>query len=108
MQHPCGLAHVLHRPHPQKEGPTGSVDTEVALLSCVGMVPERLICARIQAWAESDSLLPESQAGFRPGRSIEDVLILLVQEAFDNFSRRKPNSRTLCVSVDFRAAYDVV
>ena len=79
----------------------------VSLLSCVSKVLEALVGRRLERWAEEKNLLPDTQAGFRKGRSTTDCLTRIVQRAFDNLNNKKM-VRTLVTAVDFEAAFDRV
>ena len=52
-----------------------------------------------------DPLLPKEQAGFRPGKSIVDQVVLLTQDIEDSFEAKK---KAGAVFVDLTAAYDIV
>ena len=52
-----------------------------------------------------DQLLPKEQAGFRPGKSTVDQVVLLTQNIEDSFEAKKKNG---AVFVDLTAAYDTV
>ena len=48
------------------------------------------------------------QAGFRPGRSTVDQVLLLSQSIADSFHQSKPNARTVLATVHFAKAFDLV
>lgn len=59
---------LLPFPKPGKDLSSPSGYRPIVLLQCVGKLMERLVCARLQWWAESRGALLEEQCGFRPGR----------------------------------------
>jgi len=77
----------------------------IALASCVLKVLERIMKRRLERFCELDYLFPESQFGFRKGRSCEDCLSLLNLEIHKSFFC-KGNLGALFL--DIKAAYDNV
>ena len=63
---------------------------------------ERLIYTHVEPII--DPLLPKQQAGFRPGKSTVDPVVLLTQNIEDSFEIRR---RPVCI-VNLTAAYDTV
>ena len=91
----------------------------IALTSSVCKLAERLILARLAFVAESRSLVPDEQVGFRAKRSAEDSIGRLIQNVQDGWQRPKRDRRTerpdgstaqkyLLTAYDFSRAYDVV
>ena len=66
---------------------------------------ERVVQARISHKAEAIHWLPDSQFGFRPGRSTVDVLVRVQQRAHSAFER---GECMLVESLDIRGAFDSV
>ena len=79
----------------------------ISLTSCISKLFERLILARLTFFLESSNLLSTCQAGFRPGRSTLDQILLLSQSIWDGF-QLKPPHRTILASIDFSKAFDSV
>ena len=77
----------------------------LAITSVVGKVFARLIAKRLTAFAEEHHLLPEQQAGFRKGRSVEDNIFILQAVIEDAKLHQQPLA--LCF-VDIEKAYDHV
>ena len=72
----------------QKPGkPTSSPSSfrPVSLTSCIPKLFERLILSRLTFHLESNHLLSTCQAGFRPGRSSLDQILILSQSIWDGF-----------------------
>ena len=57
---------------------------------------------------EQQDILSPVQAGFRPGRSTVDQVLLLSQSIADFFYQSKPGARTVHATVDFAKAFDSV
>jgi len=49
-----------------------------------------------------------TQAGFRPGRSTIDQVLLLSQSIWDDFQKKRPPNRTVLATIDFFKAFDSV
>ena len=96
-------------PIPKKGKPKEQASSyrPISLLSCVSKVLEALLGTRLERWAEELHLLPDSQSGFRKGRSTLDTITTLAQSAFDDLNLPKMH-RTLLVAIDFSAAFDRV
>ena len=77
----------------------------ISLLSALGKVFERLINSELVAHIESNNLLPECQAGFRPKRSTQDQLLKFAQDA----AVAKSRGRVLMATFfDVEKAFDKV
>ncbi|XP_015124438.1 uncharacterized protein LOC107046348 [Diachasma alloeum] len=61
---------------------------------------------RLQVWADSEGILEESQAGFRPERSCLDQIIVL--KAATQLQLRLGSRKVFSVFVDFRRAFDSI
>ena len=75
----------------------------IALLDVVGKVIVRIIQERLQKLAEEE--LPESQCGFRKGRSCSDVVFTVRQLVEKSWEHR---SKSFLVFIDLKKAYDSV
>ena len=76
----------------------------IALLSCLGKVYERLLHQRLRKIIEPYGLSTR-QAGFRPGRNCEELLVDLTEDITASFAGR---SATEAVFLDISKAYDSV
>lgn len=56
-------------------------------------------------WPLLDKCISQNQGAFAPGRSIFDN-ILIVNELFSNFHRKKGNNRSMTIKLDLEKAYD--
>ena len=72
------LAKVVAVPKPKKPPDSASSYRPVSLLCVPYKLYKRLIYNRIQPITES--ALPKEQAGFRPGRSSQDQVVLLTED----------------------------
>ena len=77
----------------------------VSLTSVIGKWMERVLNNRLRYVLESRNLLSQTQAGFRPNRTVEDQLLRLTQEISDGFQERH---RSVLVLLDYSKAYDKV
>lgn len=77
----------------------------ISLTSCVLKLFERLIKLRLERHLELELILPNSQHGFRSGRSCDHCLALLNLEIYRAFSRKQV---TRAIFLDIASAYDKV
>ena len=75
----------------------------ISLLSIVGKVYARVLLARLQKLAER--IYPESQCGFRAGRSTVDMVFSLRQLQEKS---REQNLRSYIAFIDLTKAFDLV
>ena len=66
-----------------------------------------MVLGRLTYILEQQGILPPVQAGFRPGRSTVDQ-VLVSQSIADSFHQFKPGARTVFSTVDFVKAFDSV
>ena len=78
----------------------------ISLLNSLTKVFTSLLAGRIAAWADAIGLLPESQAGFRRGRSCVDNLFILSSVIGSRL--RLKGGKLYSFFVDFRQAFDRV
>jgi len=57
----------------------------ISLASCLLKLLERLVKRRLERFIELDYLIPDSQWGFRKGRSCEDCLAILNLDIYNSF-----------------------
>lgn len=77
----------------------------ISLMSCVLKLLEKLIKIRLERFIELELVLPNSQYGFRSGRSCDHCLALLNLEIYRTFTR---NQATGAIFLDIASAYDNV
>jgi len=77
----------------------------IALASCALKILERIVKRRLERFCELDYLLPESQFGFRNGRSCDDCLALINLEVHKSFIAKE---KLGALFLDIKAAYDNV
>ena len=75
----------------------------ITLLSCLGKLFTRVLNNRLNDWAESNTILTESQFGFRKGRSTSDCLFILHGLIEILLARGK---KMYCCFIDYEKAYD--
>ena len=67
-----------------------------------------MVLGRLIYFLEQQGTLSPMQAGFRPGRSTVDQVLLLSQSIADSFHQSKPSARTVLATVDFAKAFNSV
>jgi hypothetical protein len=77
----------------------------ISLLSCVRKLFKKMICTRLDYWAEKFEIRSPSQFGFRKGRGTRDCLSLLSSDIRISFEQKK---KTLAAFLDISEAYDDV
>ncbi|GFS19860.1 RNA-directed DNA polymerase from mobile element jockey-like protein [Elysia marginata] len=78
----------------------------LSLLNVLGKIFSNVLNARLKAWCNSQNIIPEAQAGFRPSYStIDNIYILqcMVQKYLG-----RPGGRFYTLYVDFYKAFDWV
>ena len=98
-----GTTILLPKPHKDHTNPQNY--RPITLLPALGKTFERIINTRLQSHIESNALLPDSQSGFRPARSIQDNLLEIVQDASWNISH---GFYTMAIFFDILKAFDRV
>jgi len=77
----------------------------ISLASCVLKILERLVKRRFERFVEMDYLIPDSQFGFRKGRSCENCLAILNLEIYNSFIK---GEYVGAIFLDIKSAYDNV
>ena len=77
----------------------------IALESCIAKVLESILKSRLEWFIENGKLLPESQSGFRRGKSCLNSVAHLTSLVHLGFSR---NRFILALFIDIKGAYDSV
>ena len=93
---------------PGKPSDSSSLYRPISLTSCTSKLFKRLVLGRLTYFLEQQDILSPVQAGFRPGRSTVDQVLLLSQSIEDSFHQSKPGARTVLATVDFAKAFDSV
>ena len=93
---------------PGKPSDSPSSYRPISLTSCTSKLFERMVLVRLTYFLEQQDILSPVQAGFRPGRSTVDQVLLLSQSIADSFHQSKPGARTVLATVDFAKAFDSV
>ena len=93
---------------PGKPSDSPSSYGPISLTSCTSKLFERIVLGRPTYFLEQQNILSPVQAGFRPGRSTVDQVLLLSQSIADSFHQSKPGARTVLATVDFAKAFDSV
>ena len=93
---------------PRKPSDSPSSYRPISLTSCTSKLFERMVLGRLTYFLELQNILSPVQAGFRPGRSTVDQVLLLSQSIADSFHQSKPGARTVLATVDFAKAFDSV
>ena len=96
----------IHKPGKPISSPSSF--RPISLTSCISKLLERLILSRLTFHLESNHLLSTCQAGFRPGRSPLDQILILSKSIWDGFQKKKPPDQTILASVDFSKAFDSI
>jgi len=61
----------------------------ISLASCILKALKRLVKRRLKKFMEMDYVIPDSQFGFRKGRSYEDCLAILNLEIYNSFMKEE-------------------
>ncbi|GFY76161.1 reverse transcriptase domain-containing protein [Trichonephila inaurata madagascariensis] len=77
----------------------------ISLTSILGETKERIVTKRLSWFLETNSLLPEEQAGFRQFRSTNQQITFLSQSIKDALDKSRILS---AVFIDLKSAYDTV
>ena len=77
----------------------------ISLLNTLGKLLEAVIARRLSFWAESHSLLPDTQFGGRPGRTTEQALLVLANAVDQAWLRGKV---VTLVAFDLKGAFNGV
>jgi len=77
----------------------------ISLASCTLKILERLVKRRLERYVELDYLIPNSQFGFRKGKSCDDCISLINLEIHKSFMA---GEKLGAIFLDIKAAYDNV
>lgn len=89
-----------------KPGKASSIDNmrPISLTSCVGKAAEHVIHNRISRHIEDEALFTPNMAGFRPGLSTQDIMLMLKKDILD--SQTKDVKGVL--ALDLAKAFDTI
>ena len=93
---------------PEKPSDSPSSYRPISLTSRTSKLFERMVLRQLTYLLEQQDILSSVQAGFRPGRSTVDQVLLISQSIADSFHLSKPGARTVLATVDFAKAFDSV
>ena len=96
-------AEIVAIPKPGKQMDNPKSNRPISLLCTTFKLYERLLLERMIPLVEE--ILPDEQAGFRPGRCTLDQVLNLTEDIEDSFQN---NLKTGAVFVDLTAAYDTI
>ncbi|CAK1545099.1 unnamed protein product [Leptosia nina] len=90
---------------PDKSPENASSYRPISLSSCLGKIFENMLKTRLDWYAESNTIIPHIQYGFRKGRSCADSFISLTN---DLKNAKNNKIHTVCVFLDVQGAFDSV
>ena len=90
---------------PGKSGEEPAHYRPITLLPTMSKILEGMIAHEVSLWAETNHILPESQHGFRKGRSTRHPLWHYTHTIWTSLNTRQ---RTMGISLDLSSAYDRV
>ena len=93
---------------PGKPSDSPSSYRPISLTFCTSKLFKKMVLGRLIYFLEQQDILSPVQAGFRPGRSTVDQVLLLSQSIADSFHQSKPGARTVLATVDLAKAFDSV
>ncbi|CAF4777969.1 unnamed protein product, partial [Rotaria magnacalcarata] len=91
---------------PKKDKQHPSSYRPISLLSCLGKLLEKIIKQRLMLELERRNILPEHQAGFRPGKST--IYNILRLERYAQNQLRCARRHSAVILFDIKAAFDSV
>lgn len=77
----------------------------ISLSSCLGKLFENMLKLRLDYYAESNSLIPSTQFGFRKGKSCSESFVSFIS---DIKKVKLSHSNLVCVFLDVKGAFDNV
>ncbi|KAG0419935.1 hypothetical protein HPB47_003783 [Ixodes persulcatus] len=97
-------ADIRFIPKPKKELKLENL-RPISLTSCLGKAFERVINSRVMKYLDKEQLLPNTQFGFRPHTSTQDILLWIYKDILEN--PRSGQTRCL-LALDLKGAFDNV
>ncbi|CAF2084855.1 unnamed protein product [Rotaria magnacalcarata] len=99
-------ANIILIMKPKKDKQHPSSYRPISLLSCLGKLLEKIIKQRLMLELERRNILPEHQAGFRPGKST--IYNILRLERYAQNKLRFDRRHSAVILFDIKAAFDSV
>ena len=97
---------LLLKPNKDKQHPSSY--RPISLLSCIGKLLEKIIKQRLMLEIERRNILPQHQAGFRPGKSTIYNIVRLERYARGQLRRPRRRRHSAAILFDIKAAFDSV
>jgi len=97
---------VLLKPKKDKQHPSSY--RPISLLSCLGKLLEKIIKQRLMLEIERRNILPQHQAGFRPGKSTTYNIVRLERFAESHLKNPIRRRHSAVILFDIKAAFDSV
>ena len=102
------MANIILLLKPKKDKQHPSSYRPISLLSCLGKLLEKIIKQRLMLELERRNILPQHQAGFRPGKSTIYNIVRLERYARENLQRPRRRQHSAAILFDIKAAFDSV
>jgi hypothetical protein len=90
---------------PGKDSLLSSSYRPISLLACGRKLMEKMICTRLDFWAEKNGILSPTQYGFRKEKGTRDCVAILTTDISTSFEMKKQN---VAAFLDISEAYDNV
>ena len=97
---------LLLKPKKDKQHPSSY--RPISLLSCLGKLLEKIIKQRLMLELDRRNVLPQHQAGFRPGKSTVYNIVRLERFAVGQLRRPSRRRHSAAILFDIKAAFDSV
>nr|ACY69870.1 AP-like endonuclease/reverse transcriptase [Adineta vaga] len=101
-------ANIILLLKPKKDKQQPSSYRPISLLSCLGKLLEKIIKQRLMLELERRNILPQHQAGFRPGKSTIYNIVRLERYAAGQLRRPRRRRHSAVILFDIKAAFDSV
>jgi len=102
------MANIILLLKPKKDKQHPSSYRPISLLSCLGKLLEKIIKQRLMLELERRNILPQHQAGFRPGKSTIYNIVRLERYAQSQLRRPRRRQHSAAILFDIKAAFDSV
>jgi hypothetical protein len=90
---------------PKKDPELSDSYRSISLLPCTLKLLEKILCTRLDYWAEKHNVLSSGQYDFRKGRGTKNCLALLTTDVQTSFETKQ---QTMAAFSDILGAYDNV
>ncbi|CAF3093128.1 unnamed protein product [Rotaria sp. Silwood2] len=102
------MANIILLIKPKKDKQHPSSYRPISLLSCLGKLMEKIVKQRLMLELERRNILPEHQAGFRPGKSTIYNIVRLERYAQGQLRHAGRRRHSAVILFDIKAAFDSV